>query len=61
MRRVIRFRLHNEIRGARYWEEEKRMCRICGGREETWEHVMERYTRDEEEDNWWERMREILG
>lgn len=32
-RRVIRFRLNNEMRGARYWElEERRKCRKCGGR-----------------------------
>jgi len=40
-RRVIRFRLNNEMRGARYWEsKERRKCRRCGGGEETWEHVL---------------------
>ena len=30
-RRIIRFRLGNEMREGRYWEEEeKRKCRICG-------------------------------
>ena len=40
-RRVVRFRLGCEMRGGRYWEEEeeKRKCRVCGWREETWEHV----------------------
>lgn len=32
-RRVIRFRMNNEMRGTRYWEtEEKRMCKLCGRR-----------------------------
>ena len=31
--RVARFRLGNEMREGRYWEgEEKRKCRVCGGR-----------------------------
>lgn len=48
-RRVARFRLGNEMREGRYWEkEEERRCRICGGEEETWEHVLERCTREEE-------------
>ena len=30
------------MKGGRYWEEEEdRMCRICGGGVETWEHVWE--------------------
>ena len=30
-KRVAKFRLGNEMREARYWEEEeKRRCRICG-------------------------------
>ena len=41
-RRVARFRLGSEMKGGRYWEEEEdRMCRICGGGVETWEHVWE--------------------
>ena len=36
--RIARFRLGNEMRGGRYWEEEEeRKCRVCGGEEETWE------------------------
>ena len=34
-----RWRVGNELREARYWEEEKE--RECGGEEETWEHVLE--------------------
>jgi len=61
-RRVMRFRLNNEMRGARYWEaEEKRRCRMCGGGEETWEHVLGECMGREEGENWWERMRELLG
>jgi len=31
-KRVARFRLGNETLEGRYWEnEEKRMCRLCGG------------------------------
>jgi len=41
-RRVARFRLGNEIREERYWEEEeKKLCRLCGDKVETWEHVWE--------------------
>jgi len=41
-KRVARFRLGNETLEERYWEdEEKRMCRLCGGRLETWEHLWE--------------------
>lgn len=41
-RRIIRFRLGNEMKERVYWEvEEKRRCRICGNEEETWEHVWE--------------------
>ncbi|EFN87354.1 hypothetical protein EAI_02128 [Harpegnathos saltator] len=30
------------VEGGRYWEEEeKRRCRMCGGEEETWEHIWE--------------------
>ena len=46
--RLARFRLGNEMRGGRYWEEEEeRRCRLCGGEEETWEHVLERCTGEE--------------
>jgi len=42
MIRVARFRLGNEMREGKYWEdEEKRRCRICEWEEETWEHVVE--------------------
>lgn len=40
-RRLIRFRMNNEMRRARYWEiEKKKMCRLCEGGEEAWEHVL---------------------
>jgi len=39
-RRVLRFRLGNEIGESNYWEEEdKRICRLCEEETETWEHV----------------------
>lgn len=41
-RRVIRFRLGNEMKTSAYWEEEERkMCRVCEEEIETWEHVWE--------------------
>lgn len=41
--RVIRFKLRNEIREGIYWEkEENKICRVCGGEIETWEHVWEK-------------------
>jgi len=40
--RVAKFRLGDEMRGERYWEEEeKRVCRMCEMEEETWKHVWE--------------------
>ncbi|KZC05506.1 hypothetical protein WN55_06989 [Dufourea novaeangliae] len=60
--RVARFRLGNEMRENRYWlEEEKRRCRICGWREETWEHVWEECMGWREEMGWHEMVREVLG
>ncbi|XP_071581079.1 uncharacterized protein [Temnothorax nylanderi] len=45
-RRVARFRLGSEMRESRYWEgEEKKKCRMCEYREETWEHVWEKCRR----------------
>lgn len=63
-KRVIRFRLGNEMRGGRYWEDvENKVCRVCGGEEETWEHVWEKCERNGERGvkGWQEVMREILG
>jgi len=41
-RRVMRFRLGNEIREGFYWEkDENKVCRMCRGEMETWEHVWE--------------------
>ena len=54
--------MNNEMRGARYWEEEeKRVCRLCGGGEEVWEHVLGECMGGEEKGNWWDRMGEVLG
>lgn len=37
-RRIIRFRLGNKMREEWYWKgEEKRRCRLCEGKEESWE------------------------
>lgn len=59
--RIIRFRMNNEMKGARYWEEEKkRRCRLCGMGEETWEHVLGECRGNMEEGRWDERMKEIL-
>lgn len=61
-RRMVRFRLNNEMKGARYWEsEERRKCRKCGGGEETWERVLRECGGGGGEENWWERMEKILG
>jgi len=39
---MARFRLGNEVKEGRYWEEEKeKLCRLCGYEVETWEHVWE--------------------
>ena len=61
--RIARFRLGNEMRGGRYWEEEEeRKCRVCGGEEETWEHVLDRCSGEEgDEKGVGEKIREILG
>jgi len=41
MRRIARFRLENEMKERKYWEEgEKRRCRICGWKEKTWKRVV---------------------
>ncbi|EFN75876.1 hypothetical protein EAI_03061 [Harpegnathos saltator] len=59
-RRIARFRLGCELRGGRYWEEEeKRRCRMCGRREETWKHIWEECTGWGEERGWQEMEREV--
>ena len=61
-RRIARFRLGNEMRGGRYWEEEeKRSCRVCGQGEETWGHVWEVCTGWGVERGWQNAMVEVLG
>ena len=51
------------MRGDWYWgTEEERRCRVCGGEEESWEHVLDRCsTKMGEERTIGERMREILN
>lgn len=37
---IARFRCCNEWRGERYSEsEERKLCRVCGWKEETWQHM----------------------
>jgi len=48
-KRIARWKMGNEVREGRYWEEpEKRICRLCGGEEESWVHVWVRCRRWEE-------------
>jgi len=60
----VRFRLGNEMKEGRYWEEEdKRMCRLCGGEIESWEHVWEecRMWKEKGNKSWQEVYGRILG
>ena len=52
----------NQMRGGWYWRtEEERRCRVCGGEEESWEHVLDRCsTKRGEERTIGERLRKIL-
>jgi len=44
------------MKEERYWEEEeKRKCRLCGGKEETWEHVWERCRKWKEGRGGWQK------
>lgn len=50
MIRVTRFRLGSEMRGERHWmDEDKRKCRICGWKRDTWKHVLEQCVREVKE------------
>lgn len=63
-RRVARFRLGNEVKEGRYWEEkEKRLCRRCEGEIESWEHIWERCNNrgGEKKSTWQEEVGWILG
>ncbi|KYN11576.1 hypothetical protein ALC57_16268, partial [Trachymyrmex cornetzi] len=63
-RRVARFRLGNEVKEGKYWEEEEeRKCRLCGSGRETWEHIWEgcRAWKMGEGGSWQEVMGTILG
>lgn len=41
--------------------EEKRLCRVCGWGEETWEHVWKECTNWGREKRWQEMVEEVLG
>ncbi|EFN72810.1 Cytochrome P450 4C1 [Camponotus floridanus] len=61
--RMVRFRMGNKIEERRYWEEkEKKLCRLCAGEVETWEHVW-KSCRDWKEGGgtWQETVNWILG
>jgi len=39
-KRMIKYRLRNEVRKGLYWaDDEKKKCRICEKEEETWEYI----------------------
>src|SRR5436190_11909996 len=60
--RVARFRVGNEMKGNLYWkEEEAKRCRMCGKKEETWEHVWEECLEWGTERGWQEMVGEVLG
>lgn len=59
-KRMARFRLRNEMLRNKYWEdEERKKCRLCGKKEESWVHVWKKCRRVGE--SWQEAVREILG
>ncbi|KYN13488.1 hypothetical protein ALC57_14334 [Trachymyrmex cornetzi] len=60
----FRFRLGDEMKEGRYWEEEEeRKCRLCGSGWETWEHIWEgcRAWKMGEGGSWQEVVGRILG
>lgn len=60
-RRIIRFRMNNEMRGARIGKQRRGGCVSCAGGEETWEHMLVESMGGKKDGNWWESLREILG
>jgi len=61
-RRIARFRMGEGVREGIYWAgEEERVCRMCGGEEETWKHVWEECGRWGAEGVWEEMVEEVLG
>ncbi|KYN14427.1 hypothetical protein ALC57_13379, partial [Trachymyrmex cornetzi] len=62
-RMVARFRLGNEVKEGRYWEEEERKYRLCRSEWETWEHIWEgcRAWEMGEGGSWQEVVGRILG
>lgn len=60
--RVAKFRLGERVREGVYWgRREDRLCRMCGGEEETWEHVWEECMGWERERSWQEMVGVVLG
>lgn len=63
-RRVARYRMGNEMKESRYWEEEEKiLCRLCGSEKETWEHVWERCRtwKEKGEGSWQEEVERVLA
>lgn len=47
MIRVAGFRPSSEMRGETYWMgKDKKKCKVCGWKRETWEHVLEQCARE---------------
>ncbi|KYN42715.1 hypothetical protein ALC56_02844, partial [Trachymyrmex septentrionalis] len=56
--RIAGFRLGNEMKGGIGRREQNRiMCRLCGGQRETWEHVWEEYRSWKEGEGSWQKAR----
>jgi len=63
-RRMIRYRLGNEVREGSYWaDDEEKKCRICEREEETWEHIWERCVKGKKwgDMTWQEAVIRVLG
>ena len=60
--RIARYRLGGGVRERRYWwREEDRLCRVCEGGVETWEHVWEECGRWGAVGSWQEMVEVIMG
>lgn len=56
--RVTRYKLRDRMKVERYWKDKKKKwCRVCEGREETWEHVWKDYGQIGKRSTW----QEIIG